>query len=109
MVDVSGMEFQSVQRMALEQAGSSFDQSFAVPEQPIAVAAYKLDLVFAAFLVHRPDVLDGMRAGHLRCELREQVHLGLCPLNHRIAGKYEFLEHQFLCSEDEVGDALIGL
>jgi hypothetical protein len=65
--------------------------------------------VFAAFLVHRPDVPDGMRAGHLRCELREQTHLGLCPLGHRIGGKYELLKHQFLRAEHETGGTLVGL
>ena len=50
-----------------------------------------------------------MRAGHLRDEFREQVHFGLRPLDELIAGKHEFLKHQLLRAEHEVGGTLIGL
>jgi len=43
-----------------------------MPEQPFGVAAKEIELMLAAFLTHRPDVLDGMRARHFRHELREK-------------------------------------
>ena len=80
MVDLLAFDGRSVQRMAVEQIRSGLDHPFAMLEHPIAVAANEVELMLAAFLTHRPDVLDGMRARHLRDELREQVHFGLRPL-----------------------------
>ena len=43
-----------------------------MPEKPLRVAAKEAELMLAAFLAHRLDVLDGMRARHFRHELREK-------------------------------------
>jgi hypothetical protein len=99
----------SVQRAAPEQVPRRLDRPFAVPEHPIAVATDKIKLMLAAFPVHGPDIVDGMRRGHLRDEFRAQVHFDLRPFNERSAREYQLLEHQSLGSDHERGGALIGV
>src|SRR5437867_1069469 len=67
-----------------------------MPEQPFGVAAQKVELMLAAFLAHRPDVPDGLRARHLRDELREQMRFGPRSLQHLIAEEHQFFEHHLL-------------
>jgi hypothetical protein len=74
----------------------------------IAVAPNKLDLMFAAFLVHRPVVPDGMRLSHLCGELRQQVHLALGAFHQLVSGEYLFLKQELLRAENEAETALIG-
>src|SRR5436190_13563341 len=75
-VDI-GIESCSIQRMGFEELRSGFDHMLAIFEKPVAIAANELDLMLGAFLVHRPDVVHGMRAGHLRGKFRKQVRFGL--------------------------------
>src|ERR1051325_8056735 len=72
------------------------DHPLAMPEQSFGVAAEEIELMLAAFLAHRPDVLYGMRARHLRDELREQVRFGPRSLQHFVAEEHQFLEHHLL-------------
>src|SRR5262245_22357426 len=63
----------SVRRAAADQIRGRGDHALAMSEQPLGVTADEIELVLPAFLVHRPDVLDRMRARHLGHELRQQV------------------------------------
>ena len=76
-------------------------------EQPFGVAAEEVELMLAAFLAHRLDVLDGMRARHLRDELREQMHF--CPrsLQHLVAEEHPFLKHHLLGAKHELQRPLV--
>ena len=58
---VGGGGTKSFLRPVTEQLRCGFDDTFAMLEQPFAVAANEVDLVLAAFLVHRPEVVDGVR------------------------------------------------
>ncbi len=49
----------------------------------------------------------GMRARHLRDELREQMHLGPRSLQHLVAEKYPFLKHHLLRAKHELQRALV--
>src|SRR3954469_24349925 len=66
----------SVRSAATDQVRRGRDHSLAMLDQPFGVAADEVKLILAAFRAHRPDVLYGMRARHLRNELREQMRFG---------------------------------
>ena len=78
-----------------------------MPEQPFGVAAEEVELMLAAFLAHRLDVPYGMRARHLRDELREQLRFGPRSLQHLVAEEHQFLEHHLLRAKHELQRALV--
>ena len=71
---------------------------FAMFEQPLAVAAKEVDLVLAAFLAHRLEVLDRMRSGHFRDEFGEQVRFGLRPIEHFVARRNIISSSRIFCA-----------
>ena len=97
----------SVRSAATDQVRRGRDHPLAVPEQPFGIAAEEVELMLAAFLAHRPDVLDGMRARHLRDEFREQMHFGPRSLQHLVAEEHQFLEHHLLRAKHELQRALV--
>src|SRR4051794_8035620 len=86
----------SVRSAATDQVRRGRDHPLAMLEQPLGVAVEEVELMLAAFLTHRPDVPYGMRARHLRDELREQMRFGPRSLQHLVAEEHQFLEHHLL-------------
>src|SRR5712672_1310670 len=99
----------SVLRRFAEQLRGGFDHPFAMPEQPIAVAADKVDLMPSAFLVHRLQVPERVRSGHFRDEFGQQVRFGPRPLEHFIASEHKLLEHDLLRAHQELQGVLVRL
>src|SRR3954447_1196198 len=97
----------SVRSAATDQVRRGRDHPLAMPEQPFGVAADEVELMLAAFLAHRLDVLYGMCARHLRDELREQMRFGSRSLQHLIAEEHQFLEHHLLRAKHELERALV--
>ena len=48
----------STLRLVAEELRRGFDHTFAMLEQPFAVAADEVDLMLAALLVNRPEIFD---------------------------------------------------
>jgi len=83
------------------------DTTSQVVTQVPGLAAEEVELMLTAFLAHRSDVPDGLRAGHLRDELREQMRFGPRSLQHLIAEEHQFLEHHLLRAKHELQRALV--
>jgi hypothetical protein len=78
-------------------------------EQAFAVTLEEIDLMLAAHLVHRPDVVDRMCFCHLRQELVEKLRLGLNAIEHFVAGECDLIADQSLCPGKEIKRPLAGL
>src|ERR1700744_87457 len=99
----------SILRLGIEEVGGRFDHPFAMLEQPLTVTTNKVDLMLAAFLTHRLQVLDRMRAGHFRGKFAKQVRLGSDAIEYFAAGEDHVFQHRLLCADREIHSALVRL
>src|SRR4051794_10198130 len=93
--------------VATDHAGGGRDHPFTVLEDPFGIATEKVELMLAAFLAHRLDVLDRMRARDLCEKFGEEVHFASRPLQHLLTEEHAFLEHQFLRLHHEFQSVLV--
>src|SRR6266702_7807276 len=87
----------SVLPPAFDQLGRIVYHSLAVLQQPLRIPANKLYLMSAAFLIHRADIPDGMRFGHLGKKFIEELRLGYRAIEELISRKQHFVEHYVAC------------
>jgi hypothetical protein len=107
-LQIQNGEYRSGLRPIAEQLRHGFDHAFAMPEQPVTVAADKVDLVLAAFLPNRLEVFDGLRSGHFRYEFGPQVSFRSGPVERFTAGEHDLLKNYFLCAEREIQSLRVG-
>jgi hypothetical protein len=78
-------------------------------EQALTVTLHEINLMLAADLVHRPDVIDRMRFRHFRQELIEKLRLGLNPIEYLVAGECDLIADQSPGSGKQIERQLAGL
>src|SRR5262249_12817658 len=72
-------------------------------------AADEIELMLTAFGAKRPPILDRVRGGQFREELREQMRLGLRPVQELVGDEDNLVEEQPLRTDHELARALVGL